>query len=107
MKKERLFELCRRWVPRLLAVSQRLGRVPKLGRLLVRAIPVADYTGLYDLDQSQLKEWALLDTFDWLSPRYDQPQHRTDVKKWIAAAGFDEAVVVKSGFMIVRGVGKR
>ena len=107
MQKERLFDLCRRWVPRFLAVSQRVGRIPKLGRILVRAIPVADYTGVYDLDQTQLKEWAVLDTFDWLSPEYDQPQHRADVARWIAASGFSEVTVLKSGFMIVRGVGKR
>jgi SAM-dependent methyltransferase len=106
MEKERLFELCRRWVPRLLVVSQRLGRIPRIGGLLVRAMPVADYTGLYDLDESQLKEWALLDTYDWLSPQYDQPQDRADVTRWIGASGFAEAAVLKSGFMIVRGVGK-
>jgi SAM-dependent methyltransferase len=105
--KTRLFDLCKKWVPRLLSVSQRLGRMPGIGRLLVRAMPVADYTGLYPLDPQQLREWALLDTFDWLSPAYDQPQRRETVARWIEAGGFTRVDVVKAGFMIVRGIGKR
>jgi SAM-dependent methyltransferase len=107
MNKDRLFALCQRWVPPLLSVSQRLGRIPKVGRLLVRAMPVADYTGIYPLNQQQLQEWALLDTFDWLSPEYDQPQKRKYVARWIEAAGFRESTVVKAGFMVVRGSGKQ
>lgn len=107
MSKQRLFALCRRWVPPLLSVSQRLGRIPRIGRLLVRGMPVADYTGLYPLDQQQLEEWALLDTFDWLSPKYDQPQKRNDVAQWIESAGFGESAVLKAGFMVVRGADKR
>ena len=91
----------------MLLVSQRLGRIPRIGRLLVRAMPVADYTGIYPLDQLQLKEWALLDTFDWLSPAYDQPQRREAVTEWIEAGGFSRVDVRKAGFMVVRGIGKR
>ena len=69
-------------------------------------MPVADYTGLYDLNQSRLKKWALLDTFDWLSPRYDQSQERAEMTEWITTSGFAETAVVKTGFMIVRGVGE-
>jgi SAM-dependent methyltransferase len=107
MEKQRLFELCRRWVPPMLAVSQRAGRIPKIGRLVVRAMPVADYSGVFPLSEKQLEEWALLDTFDWLSPEFDQPQQRGDVARWIGSAGFDRSEVVKAGFMVVRAAGKR
>lgn len=107
MNKNALFEMCRRWVPPTLAISQLLGRVPRVGRLLVRAMPVADYSGMYPLTRLQLEEWALLDTFDWLSPKYDQPQKREEVARWVASAGFDESEVLKSGFMVVRASGKR
>ncbi len=106
MDQRRLFALCQRWVPRLLHVSQALNRVSGIGPLLVRAVPVADYTGMYPLEETQLKEWALLDTFDWLAPTYDQPQRRDDVSRWIAASGFARIEVLKAGFMIVRGIGK-
>lgn len=106
MSATRLFDECQKWVPRLLPLSQGLGGLPKIGNYVKRAIPVADYTGLYPLDENQLMEWALLDTFDWLSARYDQPQKRKNVRKWISAAGFKEWMVFKSGFMIARGIDK-
>jgi len=59
-----LFNMLQRWVPTLLAISQALGRVPLIGRGLKRIVPVADYTGRFPLSEQQLKEWALLDTFD-------------------------------------------
>ena len=74
MAKPILFEWLERWVPSLLALSQALGRLPLFGRALKRIIPVADYTGRFPLSDQQLKEWALLDTFDMLSPEYDKPQ---------------------------------
>ena len=107
MSKPRLFALCERTVPLLMSVSQRLARIPRFGRVLVRIVPVADYTGLYPLAQHQLEEWALLDTFDWLSPQYDQPQQRRTVTKWIASSGFQKIDVVKAGFMVVRGINKQ
>lgn len=107
MNKRRLFELCERWVPGLFSLSQRIGNIPLVGRVLKRAVPVADYTGMYPLTQHQLKEWALLDTFDWLSPEYDQPQQRDDVRRWISSAGFEQTAVVKAGFMVVRASGKK
>ena len=70
-------------------------------------MPVADYTDLFPLNQKQLEEWALLDTFDWLSPQYDDPQRREVVREWIASAGFEHVEVVKAGFMVVRARGKR
>jgi SAM-dependent methyltransferase len=107
MDKRRLFGLCETLVPGLFSLSQSIGRIPRVGRVLKRAVPVADYTDLYPLTQNQLKEWALLDTFDWLSPEYDQPQQRDHVRKWIASAGFEETAVVKAGFMVVRASGKK
>jgi 2-polyprenyl-3-methyl-5-hydroxy-6-metoxy-1,4-benzoquinol methylase len=103
MSKQRVFRMCQRWVPRMLRLTKQIGRIPGIGRLLVRAIPVADYRNVYPLTENQIEEWALLDTFDWLSPQYDQPQQREIVARWIAAAGFAEASVSKAGFMVARG----
>ena len=106
MSATRLFDACQKWVPRLLPVSHRLGRVPKLGPFLKRLVPVADYEGLYPLEETQRAEWALLDTFDWLSPTYDQPQRRENVARWIETSGFKDWSVFKSGFLVVRGLDK-
>ena len=107
MSKQRVFRMCQRWVPRMLRITKRIGRIPRVGPLLVRAIPVADYRNVFPLTEAQVTEWALLDTFDWLSPEYDQPQKREVVNQWISAAGFGESSVFKAGFMIARGSDKQ
>src|ERR1051326_334231 len=49
-------------------------RLPGLGKLFSFAIPVANYVDERELSLGQRYDWALLDTFDMLSPEYDQPQ---------------------------------
>ncbi|HZB22256.1 MAG TPA: class I SAM-dependent methyltransferase [Gaiellaceae bacterium] len=85
------------YVPRWLPVDTRLARVPKVGRFLTAALPCWNYTGLLDLDRDQLRAWAILDTFDALSPRYDAPQDIETVREWVAAAGLVDAVVRHGG----------
>jgi 2-polyprenyl-3-methyl-5-hydroxy-6-metoxy-1,4-benzoquinol methylase len=85
------------YVPRWLPVDTRLARVPRLGRFLTAAIPCWNYTGLLDLDRDQLRAWAVLDTFDALSPAYDTPQTLETVREWVAAAALEDAAVVYGG----------
>lgn len=102
MPQEKLFELLRRRVPSLLAASQTLGRIPVLGKFAKRIVPVADYTGIFPLDDVQLQEWALLDTFDMLAPEYDNPQTAATVRRWIEAAGLVDAQVFHGGHLVGR-----
>ena len=37
---------------------------------------------MFKLNDSLLKQWAILDTFDMLSPAYDSPQKIETVKEW-------------------------
>jgi SAM-dependent methyltransferase len=90
-------------VPLMLTVSRRLGAIPMLGRYLKRLIPVANYTGVYELNSQQLKEWALLDTFDMLAPEFDKPQTQTRVRRWFAAAGLADVEVFRAGHLVGRG----
>lgn len=71
LSKDRLFSALEVWVPRLLPISVLLGRTPVVGRQLKRIVPVANYVDSLPLSYKQQVEWALLDTFDWLSPTYD------------------------------------
>lgn len=103
MPQPKLFCLLERWVPGLLAFSQFLGRVPLLGRVLKRIVPVADYTGRFPLSEKQLNEWALLDTFDMLAPTYDNPQSATTVRQWFDEAGLVEVVVGHWSHLVGRG----
>jgi len=103
MPQPKLFKLLERWVPGLLALSQLLGRVPLLGRVLKRIVPVADYTGVFPLSEKQLKEWALLDTFDMLAPTYDNPQSATTVRQWFDEAGLLDVEIGHWSHLVGRG----
>lgn len=61
----------------------------RIGRVAKRLIPVCDIDGTLppDLDESSLREWVILDTFDMFSPRYDQPQRISTVERWFRALG--------------------
>lgn len=103
MSQQKLFSLLETGVPALLRLSQLLGCVPLAGRLLKRVVPVADYTGVYPLSTQQLKEWALLDTFDMLAPAYDYPQSVTTVTYWFKRAGLKDVQVFHCGHLVGRG----
>jgi SAM-dependent methyltransferase len=101
--KTRLFALLERLVPKLLPVSTAIGRVPVVGGALRHLIPVANYAGRLPLSDRQNLEWALLDTFDWLSPQFDNPQTAATVARWFAAAGLTDVEVLKAGHLVGRG----
>jgi SAM-dependent methyltransferase len=103
MSQVKLFSWLKKNVPILLRLSQFLGRVPVVGCLLKRIVPVADYTGIYPLSQQQLHEWALLDTFDMLAPAYDNPQSAAKVREWFKLAGLEDIRVFHSGHLVGRG----
>jgi SAM-dependent methyltransferase len=89
------------YVPRWLPIDTRLARVPELGRFLTAVVPCWNYTGLLPLDRKELVTWAILDTFDALSPRYDQPQTIEAVRGWLDLAGLEDVVVRYGGNGIV------
>jgi SAM-dependent methyltransferase len=92
------------YVPKWLPIDTRLARVPKVGRFLVALVPCWNYTGLIDLERDQLRAWAVLDTFDALSPWYDSPQTIESVREWAGSAGLVDAEVRYGGNGIeVRG----
>lgn len=103
MRRDRLFRILEAATPALLGASDLVGRIPHAGRILRRAIPVANYRGVHPLDEQQLREWALLDTFDWLSPAFDNPQSAETVRRWIDEAGLELIAVEKAGHLVARG----
>jgi len=92
----RLFPIVERWAPRLLRVSRAMRTIPIVGPYLRRLVPVANYEGVYPLSPSQLEEWAVLDTYDWLAPRYDQPQSSPTLRSWLEEAGLEQVEVFSS-----------
>ena len=98
-----LFRMVERAVPVLLPVSERLRRTPLFGGRLRYLVPVANYRGVFPLDDAQLAEWAVLDTFDMLSPRYDRPQSVATLQGWFERAGLQDVWAGRLGFVVGRG----
>jgi len=82
---ERLYRMVRRYVDAMWPVCGVIRRVPRIGYALNWRLLVADYSFL-GLRGDMLKEWAYLDTFDMLAPRYDRPETLERFRHW-----FDEA----------------
>lgn len=80
---------------------------------LARFLPIVDIKGTFPagLSAAEIKEWAILDTFDMFSPEFDNPQKISDVAKMFEMHGakvtfsdfvsFDTAVAA-----VVRGIKK-
>jgi SAM-dependent methyltransferase len=84
---ERLLHLIAALAPALLRVSDALRRLPG-GRTWSRIVPIANYRGILPLDDRQRVEWAVLDTLDWLSPRYDRPVTFHRIEDELGRQGF-------------------
>jgi SAM-dependent methyltransferase len=103
MPPERLFDMVKRWMPGLLAVSNAIDRVPAVGHFVRKALPISNYRGVYPLSEEQIHEWAVLDTFDQLSPRYDKPQTEAAVRGWFDPDTFTDVRVFEHGHIIAWG----
>jgi SAM-dependent methyltransferase len=100
---DKLFKFLEKSVPLLLEISNECRSVPVIGRLLSRMVPVANYTGKLVLSADQIREWALLDTFDWLSATHDHPQSPRSLRAMLSGAGLSEIQIVKIGHLVGRG----
>lgn len=100
---ERGHSLAKAVFPVLYPVSRVVNRIPVAGHYLKYLIPVANYEGVFALTPAQLREWALLDTFDMWAPAYDQPQSMPTMRGWFEKAGFKDIEVFRKGFYIGRG----
>lgn len=103
MDQKKLFALLERVVPVLLPISQLFGKIPVIGYGLKRLIPVANDDDNLALSSKQLREWSLLDTFDWLAPEYDNPQDRETARRWMEEAGMRDIEISHVGHLVARG----
>ncbi|MEI8305644.1 MAG: methyltransferase domain-containing protein [Chloroflexales bacterium] len=100
-----LYRLSKVWVNLLWPLGRKIAKIPRIGASLNWRLLIPDYRCL-GLDETQLKEWAYLDIFDKLSPRYDSPQTRTTLRRWFAEAMMTE-VEVAYGYNGIEGRGKK
>lgn len=103
ISKARLFAILEWLVPRLLPASRVVGTLPVIGNALRQAIPVANYFNVLPLNEEQQLEWSLLDTFDWFSPEYDNPQKSETVRRWLEQSGLQNVQVSRAGHLVARG----
>jgi hypothetical protein len=105
MPKDRLYASVARWAPRLLPISTALHKIPHVGEYLARLIPVANWRKNIKLPkESMYQEWAVLDTFDWLSPAYEYPQSRAKLMKAFEGLPVRNLQIIRSrGLFLIRG----
>lgn len=107
MKSENLHKMVEKMVPPLLKVSDVVASIPKVGGVLRYGVPVANYRGRWKLSDKQIKEWAILDTYDWFSPQYDQPQTAKTVTQWFEGNGFENIQIRRDvGIYVATGIKK-
>ena len=102
MSKERLYNLCERWVPPLIPLSAGLYKL--FGRFGARLLPIAEYSYL-GFSPEVNRQWSVLDTFDMLSPQFDLPQSVATVRSWFESEGFTDIEVFRGpNGVVARGV---
>lgn len=78
---EDLYRLTSRYVDLMWPLSRQLRRIPKLGKAINWRLLIGDYSDSIEDDQV-LRDWARLDTFDMLAPKYDQPVRLRTAARW-------------------------
>lgn len=93
---DRLYGFTSRYVDALWPVARRVRRLPRIGSALNWRLLIADYSALIEDDET-LRDWARLDTFDMLAPRYDNPARESTARRWCNELGL-VAVDVHPGY---------
>ena len=102
---DQLYTWVCRYVDFMWPLASLFRRIPRLGPSLNWRLLVADYSGS-GVQGELLKEWAYLDTFDMLGPRYDFPQKPSTLRRWFEEGKFT-GIEVGPGYNGVEGRGRK
>ena len=95
MDQGRLYRLVERNAGWMMKLGQAMNRIGL--HSLTRFLPIPDLAIMpKELPPERLKEWVILDTFDMLSPEYDNPQRISAVARMFERSGAD---VTFAGFV--------
>ncbi len=95
-----LYRQCQRWVDIMWPVSKLMRNLSKkYGPMINWQMMIADYSR-EGVPEEKLKEWAYLDTFDMLSPKYDLPAGIKEVREWLMELKSKGAI---KDFLLKRG----
>lgn len=107
MPPQKLYAAVQKYVNLMWPLARIVRKIPGVGPTLNWKLLIADYSRvLPGADDATLKEWACLDTFDMLSPAYDQPVTLRTFRKWHDEAGLLD-VDVHYGFNGIEGRGTK
>lgn len=105
MRPDKLYKYTTKYITFMWPLAKIIARLP-YGRKINWALLIADYRNEFNFGEDMLKEWAILDTFDMLSPAYDQPQTIDTIKKWFREAQLSD-VEVHYGYNGIEGRGTK
>lgn len=90
MSKETLLKVIKGIMPIAFPITDVLFRIPILGRFFIFVIPIANYVHEKQLNRKQRYAWAILDTFDMLSPQFDLPMTEEEASKVLIESGIED-----------------
>lgn len=92
-------------MPLLFPVTDRLFRVPAVGKLASFMLPVANYVHEPQLHERSLRyQFAVLDTFDMLAPAFDAPMTFEEVAAALREVGASQFEALSRVPVVVNGV---
>jgi len=98
MDKEKLLRIVEWYIPRYIGFDTLIRRIPLFGIVLTGLIPIPCWNYLeMGYSRKERIQHAIMDTFDALSPAYDNPNTIRDIKSWFAGQPHLSRVEVFSG----------
>jgi len=104
-----LYRYIKNYINFMWPIIKLLRKIPKVGYTIIYVLfCISDYSSTIMKNSSDnlVKEWAYLDTFDRLSPKFDYPQKILTFKKWHGEAGLIN-ITVKYGYNGIEGHGTK
>ena len=86
-------------------LTKLINKLP-FGKNINFSLLISDYRGVLDLSEDKLLEWAILDSFDALSPAYDSPQTINTLKKWFNENNLQD-IEIHYGYNGIEGRGTK
>ena len=88
---DNLYRFINWYVPKLLPLSRAMRSIWIINRMGWHEmfVPVANRDHIAGMSEQDKIEMAILDTFDWYSPKYDKPQSENKVMKILANMGYE------------------
>jgi SAM-dependent methyltransferase len=98
---ELLYRYTQRYVALMWPLARLVRRIPGFGAAINWRLLIGDYRLLLS-DDTVLRKWAELDTFDMLAPRYDLPQRVSTVHAWSREADLVDVDIRPGNIIVLR-----